>query len=262
MNPDILDRITGLDYAAKAHTIGESLAGALAGGGPDGAVFGLSGGIDSSVVAALCARTIKDRTLALIMPDSGISPDDETGDALGLADSLGLEYKLIDIKPIVNEYAKYLEPDMRARGNLRARIRANILYYYANLGNRLVLGSSDRSEWLVGYFTKFGDGAYDMAPIISLYKLQVRGLARYLRVPEGIISKKSSPHLWENHLAEDEIGLPYEEVDSILHCMVDGGMGINEAASECRIDAKQVKKIFSMYENSAHKRGGMTRCAR
>ena len=151
------------------------------------------------------------------MPDSKISPEDETNDALKIVDSLNLNYKLIDINQIHKEYYKVLEPEDRALGNLRARIRKNILYYYANSKNLSVLGSSDKSEYLIGYFTKFGDGAADVLPIASLYKTQIRELARTLDVPDNIIVKKSSPNLWPNHTAESEIGVSYEEIDTILH---------------------------------------------
>ena len=107
---------------------------------------------------------------------------------------------------IHKEYYKVLEPEDRALGNLRARIRKNILYYYANSKNLSVLGSSDKSEYLIGYFTKFGDGAADILPIASLYKTQIRALAKFLGVPDHIISKKSSPNRWPNHIAESEIG--------------------------------------------------------
>ena len=159
--------------------------------------------------------------MAIIMPDTSITPQVETEDALKMIALTGIEYKLIDIKPIVNEYSMYLEPNDKSKGNLRARVRTNILYYYANAKNYLVLGSSDKSEYLIGYFTKFGDGASDITPIVSLYKLQVREIAKHLNVPANIIAKKSSPHLWKEHEAEDELGVTYEEIDVILHCLID-----------------------------------------
>ena len=166
----------------------------------------------------------------------------------------GIEHKLIDIKPIVNEYAMYLEPNERSRGNLRARIRTNILYYYANIKNYLVLGSSDKSEHLIGYFTKFGDGASDLTPIISLYKLQVREIAKYLGVPDNVISKKSSPHLWKDHEAEEELGASYEEVDSILYCLFEKKLSIDETSNMTQIEKSIVEKIHKMNINSEHKR--------
>ena len=147
-----------------------------------------------------------------------------------------------------------LEPNDRALGNLRARIRMNILYYYANLKNLVALGSSDKSEFNIGYFTKFGDGAADVLPIVSLYKTQVRELARHLGIDETIITKKSSPHLWPNHEAEHEIGLEYEQIDVILYCILEKNLSLEDTSKESDIDIELVKKIHQMYQNSEHKR--------
>lgn len=251
VNQDIIDEITRIDYGRAAERITEAIRSRAV---PGGLVLGLSGGVDSAVVAALCSKVLRESTLALIMPDSEVTPDGETRDALQLVDSLRLEYKLIDIAPVVKSYTARLEPDARATGNLRARIRASILYYYANAGGRLVLGCSDRSEWLAGYFTKFGDGASDMAPIVSLYKLQVRRMAEHLGIPRGIISKPSSPHLWKDHTAEDELGMAYEELDPILYCMYDKNLSIGETAARCRADEEVVERIAQLHEDSGHKR--------
>ena len=148
----------------------------------------------------------------------------------------------------------YLEPNKKSRGNLRARVRTNILYYYANSKNYLVLGSSDKSEHLIGYFTKFGDGAADLTPIISLYKLQIREIAKYLGVPDNIISKKSSPHLWGDHEAEEELGVSYEEIDSILYCLVEKKLSVDETAKITQIDNSTIEKIYELNRNSEHKR--------
>lgn len=224
--------------------------------GLDGVILGLSGGIDSAVTCVLATRALKDKALALIMPDSKISPKSETEDALRLVDKTRTEYKLVDINPIIGSYQKYLEPNNRAEGNLRARIRSDILYYYANAKRLMVLGSSDKSEWLTGYFTKFGDGAADILPIVSLYKTQIRKLAEYLKIPQGIITKKSSPYLWENQLAETELGVSYEEIDVALYCMIDKKMTANDAAVYSGIEISKIEKIQKMNKASEHKRRG------
>jgi NAD+ synthase len=217
-------------------------------------VFGLSGGIDSAVIAHICAKSFKEKSLALIMPDSKISPKEETEDALYLVDKLGLDYKLIDISLIHSQFANIVEPEEKSLGNLRARIRATLLYYHANLKNYLVIGSSDKSEQLIGYFTKFGDGSADVLPIVSLYKTQIRGLAKSLGVKESIIEKKSSPHLWKGHIAEDEIGASYEEIDSILYCMADKGMPLDVIQKTTQISMDKIEKIYQLYKKSEHKR--------
>ena len=254
MNHAILEEITNQDYSVIATRIQDGLKQSIEEIDSKGVIFGLSGGIDSAVIAYLCNNAIKEKTLAVIMPDSKISPESETNDALKIVDSLGIDYKLLDINSIHKEFNMVLEPEDKALGNLRARIRMNILYYYANLKNLVVLGSSDKSEFNIGYFTKFGDGAADTLPIVSLYKTQVRELAKHLGIDEKIITKKSSPHLWPNHEAEHEIGVEYEQIDAILYCLIDKKLSVEDTAKESQIDIKIVEKIYSMYKNSEHKR--------
>ena len=253
MNQDIINEIKNQDYASITETIEKFLSEQIEKQHAKGVILGLSGGIDSAVLAYICKRKLKEKTLAIIMPDTSITPA-ETEDALKMISLTGIEHKLIDIKPIVNEYAMYLEPNKKSRGNLRARVRTNILYYYANSKNYLVLGSSDKSEHLIGYFTKFGDGAADLTPIISLYKLQIREIAKYLGVPDNIISKKSSPHLWEDHEAEEELGVSYEEIDSILYCLVEKKLSVDETVKITQIDKSTIEKIHELNRNSEHKR--------
>ncbi|HET9010134.1 MAG TPA: NAD+ synthase [Nitrosarchaeum sp.] len=254
MNQKILDEIIHQDYTAITKTIEEFLVKQVEKHKAKGLILGLSGGIDSAVLAYLCKRVLKEKTLAVIMPDTQITPSIETEDAMKMISLTGLEYKLIDIKPIVNEYSNYLEPSEWAKGNLRARIRANILYYYANAKNYLVLGSSDKSEYLIGYFTKYGDGASDLVPIISLYKLQVREIAKFLGVPQNIIEKKSSPHLWKDHGAEKELGMSYEDIDSILYCIFDKKLSAEKTAETLQIEKQIVDKVYQLHLNSTHKR--------
>ena len=254
MNQDIINKIISQDYASITNKIEEFMENELKKNNSKGIILGLSGGIDSAVLTYICKRKFKEKTLALIMPDTDITPNSETEDAMKIISLTGIEHKLIDIKPIVNEYSMYLVPNEKSKGNLRARIRSNILYYYANIENYLVLGSSDKSEYLIGYFTKFGDGASDLTPIVSLYKLQVREIAKHLGVPENIISKRSSPHLWKDHEAEKELGTQYEEVDSILYCLKEKGLSIEETVEMTKINKEIVEKIYNLNINSEHKR--------
>ena len=260
MNKTLLEEIIKKDYQSIQNKIKRFLVEEAIQRQSSGVIFGLSGGIDSAVIASLCATSLKDKSLALLMPDSKVTPRTDTEDALKLVDKLGLDYKLIDISLVHSEYSKYLEPNSLALGNLRARIRSNILYYYANSKNLLVLGSSDRSEYLIGYFTKFGDGAADLLPIVSLYKTQIREFAKSLGVQDSIISKKSSPSLWQGHTAEDEIGLSYEEVDLILYSIIDKKLSLQETANLAEIDLLIVDKIHKLYKKSEHKRITATSC--
>lgn len=254
MNQDIINEIIKQDYDGITETIENFLSEQIEKNHAGGVILGLSGGIDSAVLAYICKRKLKEKTLAIIMPDTQITPRIETEDAMKIISLTGLEYKLIDIKPIVNEYSNYLEPSDWAKGNLRARVRANILYYYANAKNYLVLGSSDKSEYMIGYFTKYGDGASDLVPIISLYKLQVREIAKVLGVPQNVIGKKSSPHLWKEHEAEKEIGVSYEEIDSILYCIFEKKLSIEQTTETLQIEKQVVDKIYKLYLDSMHKR--------
>ena len=253
MNQKILKEIIEQDYTKIQQDIEIFLKNAVSQNKADGVIFGLSGGIDSVSVAYLCAKIFGKNALALVMPDSTISPSSETGDALKVIGELGLDYKLIDIDVIHKIYSNHLEPDERALGNLRARIRSNIIYYYANLKNFLVLGTSDKSEYSIGYFTKFGDGSADLLPISKLYKTQLREFAKMLGVPSNIITKKSSPNLWKEHIAEDELGITYEEIDSILYCL-EKRLSIDEIIKKTEIKRESVEKIYQMHENSWHKR--------
>jgi NAD+ synthase len=130
----------------------------------------------------------------------------------------------------------------------------NILYYHAAINGYLVAGTSDKSEVEIGYYTKFGDGAADIMPIAGLYKTQVRALAKFLDLPPAIVEKKSSPRLWKNHLAEEELGLEYEMLDQILYLLVDRKARPKDAARRLGIPAKKVNKIKDMMEKNLHKR--------
>ena len=254
LNPNIINEITNQDYSGITETIEKFVSEQIKKSHAKGVILGLSGGIDSAVLSYICKRKLKDKTLALIMPDTTITPESETKDALKIIALTGIEYKIIDINPIINEYTMNIEPNEKSSGNLRARVRTNILYYYANSKNYLVLGSSDKSEYMIGYFTKFGDGASDITPIISLYKLQVREIAKYLGVPENVISKKSSPHLWKEHEAEKELGVSYEKIDSILYCLLEKKLTIDETEKITQIDKSIIEKINQLMINSEHKR--------
>jgi len=259
LNQKILEEITEQNYSKIANTIQNFISKQVSLTNTKGVILGLSGGIDSAVLAYLASSALKNNVLALIMPDSKVSPNEETEDAQKIIDKIEIPYKLIDISSIHSEFSNVIEPDDKALGNLRARIRSNILYYYANSKNYLVLGSSDRSENLIGYFTKFGDGSADILPIISLYKTQIRKLAEFLDIPKNIITKKSSPHLWKNHIAENEIGASYEEIDSILYCLIDKKIPLEEIAKTTQIEKTIVDKIYQLYQNSQHKRISATK---
>ncbi|MGC8970211.1 MAG: NAD+ synthase [Conexivisphaera sp.] len=242
----------GLDLERAAASIEDFIRSSVRAAGAAGAVLGVSGGVDSALVLALSSRALgPSGVLALVMPDSRLTPPGDLSDARSLCERFGVRRVEIDIAPIHDEYLKYLPPSRLAEGNLRARIRMGLLYYYANLENRLVLGTGDRSEYLLGYFTKYGDGGVDVAPILGLYKTEVRALARALGVPESVASKRSSPRLWPGQTADDELGFSYEEADPILHRIFDRGEPVEEVR---RSNPRLVDAIMEWHRRTEHKR--------
>lgn len=222
----------------------------------DGAVIGLSGGIDSAAVAYLAVEALGSRRVScLIMPDARVTPDSDVADAKLVAEELSVEARVIDIAPIHRAFMKGLSQNRLAEGNLRARIRMSLLYYSANSSNKMVVGTGDRSEALVGYFTKYGDGGVDILPIGDLYKTEVRKLAEVMGINRRIISKKSSPRLWPGQTAEGELGMSYEKIDEILRLRVDLKKSLGETAAKTGSNAADVRAVAARYEKSAHKRG-------
>jgi len=221
-------------------------------------VMGLSGGVDSATLLAVLVHSVgKDNVTAILMPDERVVNKRDVEDALNLVEMFHVKYLYIPLNTILDAFKImpfYQEGSNLARGNLATRIRMSILYYYANTYNYLVAGSSDRSELLIGYYTKYGDGAADLLPLGSLYKTQVRKLAVKMGIPEYIAYKPSSPGFWSGHLAEDEIGLKYEEVDLILYCLFDLGLKPEEIPVLTGISMDKVSKVLKMHRASRHKR--------
>ncbi|MEM2238690.1 MAG: NAD+ synthase [Candidatus Bathyarchaeia archaeon] len=229
-------------------------------GSARGVVLGLSGGVDSSVTATLCVKALgSNRVLALLMPLS-FTPKSDVEDAVALADWLGINYKVIPIDSVVEALLRVLpyEPSDPAykmpTANLRARVRMSILYYYANLYGLLVAGTSDKSEVLIGYYTKYGDGAADFLPIAHLYKTQVRSLAKWLGIPERIAYKPSSPQLYAGHKATDELPVDYQVLDRILVGLFEHKLKPSEVARKLEIPESVVLDVVRRYESTSHKR--------
>lgn len=213
-----------------------------------GVVLGLSGGLDSSVAATLAVKALgPSRVLGLVLPDrASLSNSGAIKDAVKLANNLGMKYNLIQVGGARLDLTKQLPSNRLAKGNLTVRLRMCILYYFAAIKKLLVVGTSDRSELELGYFTKYGDGAADILPIGGLYKTEVRELGRYIRIPNRIMKKKSTPGLWRGQTAEAEIGLSYEEVDEILK-----NMHGNESIH--KISSKKVLLVKLLAEKNKHK---------
>jgi NAD+ synthase len=228
--------------------------------GAKGVVIGLSGGVDSSVATALCAKSLGgDRILSLIMP-TYFTPRSDLEDAEGLAADLGIERRVIGIDAICDRIygsvgADQSNPANRIpMANVRARVRMILLYYFANSENRLVVGTGDRSEILLGYFTKYGDGGADLLPIAHLYKTQVRMMAAHLGLPRRIAEKEASPQLYPGHRAVDELPLDYDRLDPILYGLFDRGLRPEEVAELSGTPLEIVEGILRRCSASAHKR--------
>jgi NAD+ synthase len=243
--------------ARREHLV-EFIADTVGDAGADGAVLGLSGGIDSTTVAHLAAEALgSDGVRGLVMP-SGVNPEADETDAERVADALDIEYDVIDIAPVVDAFVDAAPPgaadDRMALGNVRVRTRAVLNYFVANAGNRLVLGTGNRSEAATGYFTKYGDQAVDCNPIGNLYKCQVRQLARAVGVPEDLVTRTPSAGMWEGQTDETEMGLGYDELDAILALHVDGPLSKSATRRTLGVPESAVERVVELYERSAHKR--------
>ncbi len=222
-------------------------------------VVGMSGGLDSSVTAALCAKALGGkRTLGLCLPEAETRSLRSIQDASEVAEKFGISFKTLDMTSLVQAASNLLRPSKKKDGvvpygNLKARLRAMILYYYANTSKGLVVGTGDKSEIMLGYFTKHGDGACDIQPIADLYKSSVRDLAIHLGLPRRIFSKPSSPELWPGQIAEDELGLSYNKLDSILW-RLERWMPPKEISEELGIPLRMVARVRSHLLQSEHKR--------
>jgi len=270
----------------------------------EGVILGLSGGIDSAIIAALCVRALgSEKTLALIMPEKD-SKKEHTKDALNFARELNIEAKLVDITPYLEELGVYklfpldkilslgrlkgtlvrkayhfyerktgklpfLESlsgfkdkefnSYLAKGNayyrVKHRLRMILLYLYAELENRLVVGAANKSEYKIGFFVKHGcDDATDIMPLLNLYKTQVRELAQYLNIPAGIIKKPPSPDVMPGIVDDEElIGISYEKMDLILLAL-EKDRKLADIVKTLGIEEEEVIYIKKLMQKSEHMR--------
>jgi len=223
-----------------------------------GIVLGLSGGIDSSTVAALSAKAIGgNNVLGLMLPEKETYNPKDIEHAKLVAEKFGLKTEEIDITPALEALRKTIpifdDKDKLCKGNLKARTRMIYLYYYANRLSLIVCGSSDKSETMIGYFTKWGDIAADISPIMDLYKTQVKKLARHIGIPKEIVEKPPSPTLWPGQTAEEELGLKYETLDLILYGL-EHFMKTEEIAEQLGLQKALVEKVKKRWQNMEHKR--------
>jgi NAD+ synthase len=217
-------------------------------------ILGLSGGLDSSVCAYLAARALGPKNIiALIMPYKDTFGRD-VHDAEEVARGLGLKIHIIDISPMVDAYfERYPTENRILKGNKMARERMSILYDYSEREKALILGTSNKTELLLGYGTIHGDMACAINPLGDLFKTQIRQMARYLKVPDKILRKKPTAGLWDGQTDEGELGLSYTKIDKILFQLVDLKKSKKDLLLEGFPD-KDIEKILGLIKNSEFKR--------
>ena len=247
-----MNEIPKLDVEKTKDDIVEFVQNKVSEANAEGLVIGLSGGIDSTLAAFLACEAVgKDNVFGIVMP----SPTEDKLHGTVIAQLLGINYKEIAIDSILNEFLSVtqLEEDKLSIGNLKARIRMSIIYFYANSKNYLVSGTGNKSEILIGYFTKHGDGACDIEPIGDLYKTDVYQLAKYLEIPQEIIDKPPRAGLWNNQTDEDEIGMTYELLDKILYRNLEKDIDAKSIADELDIEVDEVNNIINRVYRNKHK---------
>jgi len=237
---------TTIHQFLRAHALAE---------GCDGLVVGLSGGIDSALVARLARDALgPEHVLGVLLPDARF-PNELRLETEAYGRSLGIETRTFLIDPVERAFATLLPEltDRVALGNVKARVRMIVLYSLARERQRLVAGTGNKSEILLGYFTKYGDGGADLLPIGDLYKTELRALAAELGLPAAVRERAPTAGLWEGQTDEGELGISYEDVDQILH-------GLEQLRSEAEIASltgfplARVREIVQRVHRHRHKR--------
>lgn len=236
--------------------------------GADGVVVAMSGGIDSTLTAALAVEAVgAENVLGLGLPCHK-TEQPHVSDACTIAEGMGIDFEEIQLRPLLEAFEGTVASEIdaaatgdrerdertRAVGNAVARLRMATAYYAANRQSRLVLGTVNRSERLLGYFTKYGDGAADAYPIGDLYKTEVRALAKHVGVPRRIVSKEPTAGFRATQTDAGDLGARYDVVDPLLYRLVEDGLPLDEAVADLRIDRETADEIAARRDATAHKR--------
>ncbi len=254
LTPSVLD----IDFGEAENRICRFIKEYIDNSGAKGIMLGLSGGVDSAAIAALASKAIGgNRVLALLMPEKETFKQQDIDDANKIAKQFNLQTQICDLSSVLDTFYAGIPPfdsaDRISKGNIKARTRMIYLYYYANNQKRIVAGTSDKSETMMGYFTKWGDAAADIAPIIDLYKTQVRKLALHLGVPEELAMKPSTPSLWPDQLAESELEIKYDTLDLVLYGL-ERFMEPKDIADQLGVEEALVAKVKDRWLSTEHKR--------
>jgi NAD+ synthase len=223
-----------------------------------GAVVAVSGGVDSVVALTLTVKALGPRNvMALTLPERDVTPQTDVNDVIRFCATLEVTCEHIEITPMLQVICEnipiYDPSDRLAYGNMKARLRMLLAYYYANKNSSMVIGTSNKTEFYLGYYTKYGDGGVDIMPLADLYKCQIRVLGRHIGVPRSITEKPASARLWIGQNTEKDLGLPYDSLDLIVYAHLKGWTP-SVIASETGVDQPSVERIISRIAANEHKR--------
>ena len=224
--------------------------------GAKGVVIGLSGGLDSAVVTKLAVSAIGAENVLNVFMPSRVTPHNDYRLTSELSAEWGTEYRIMDIQPAVDSLTYVLQTEEQAlmeRGNISARCRMIVLYNIARKSGYLVLGTSNQSELMTGYFTKHGDGACDVTPLANVYKTQVREIGRSIGIPNEVLTRPPTAGFWEDQTDEDELGITYDKLDQILYDF-ENEMTDTAIANHTGISLENVKAIRDQVKKTEHKR--------
>jgi NAD+ synthase len=255
------------DPAVERDRVRSFIADRVGAAGADGVVVNMSGGLDSTVTAALAVEALgADRVYGLILPCNKIGAP-HARDAEALAEALGIDHDTVHLQPLFAQFGAVvpdgfdIHDEPVRSGNAVARLRMTVAYLAANAANRLVCGTANRSELLLGYLTKHGDGAADLFPLGHLYKTDVRALAAELDVPEFVVEKAPTAGFLPGQRDADDLGAPYEVVDPVLHLGADRGLDpasvverVAGADADLDVDRELVADLLGRHRATAHKR--------
>ena len=223
-----------------------------------GAIVSLSGGIDSAVALSLTVKAIGSEYVTCItMPECDITAEEDLVDVTYLTKLFDVTCERLEISSMLHVMRESLPiPTNKSKiiyGNIKARLRMLLTYFFANMEDKIVVGTSNKSELLTGFFTKYGDGGVDIMPLADLYKTQIRQLAPHLKIPERIITKPPSPGFWPGQTDEDELGISYDYLDLILYYW-ENNYSLKEICDSLKIQMSKIEEIIQRVNLNKHKR--------